>query len=266
MSTEAPILVIKFGGNAMTSPDLFTSFAQDIQDLGQKGFRVVITHGGGPQISRMLSRLDIESEFRGGLRVTTSEIASVVATVLTGDVQRELVTALNTHGVAAVGISGEDAKLFTSTQLFHQDFDLGLVGKIALVNTKLIMVLLENGYVPIVSPVSSTNLGICLNVNADTAAGSLAGALGAQRLILMTDVDGVLANYPDPESLISELTLAQVEQLIPEATEGMIPKLESAIHALRKGCSSVQIINGSIEHALAHSLAENNQPGTVITR
>ncbi len=266
MSKEAPILVIKFGGNAMASPDLFTSFAHDIQDLGQQGFRVVITHGGGPQISQMLSRLDIKTEFHGGLRVTTSEIASVVATVLTGDVQRELVTALNTHGVTAVGISGEDAKLFTSTQLFHQDFDLGLVGEIASVDTKLIMVLLKNGYVPVVSPVSSTKLGISLNVNADTAAGSLAGALGALRLILMTDVDGVLAKYPDPESLISDLTLAQVEQLLPETSEGMIPKLESAINALRQGCSSVQIINGSVEHALAHSLAANNQPGTVITR
>ncbi len=265
MSKNAPVLVIKFGGNAMTSSELFTSFAHDIKALGDQGFRVVIAHGGGPQISRMLNRLNIESKFLGGLRVTTSEIASVVATVLTGDVQRSLVTALNTNGVAAVGISGEDAKLFTSTQLVDQEFDLGLVGKVALVNTKLIEVLLESGYIPVVSPVSSTELGESLNVNADTAAGSLAGALDAERLILMTDVDGVFVNYPDPDSLVAELTLAQVEQLIPEVTEGMIPKLECVLHAIRNGCASVQIINGSTEHSLANALSKNGHSGTVIT-
>ncbi len=266
MSKQAPILVIKFGGNAMTSPELFTSFAHDINALSEQGFLVVIAHGGGPQISQMLSRLKIESEFVGGLRVTTSEIASVVATVLIGDVQRTLVTALNTNGVAAVGVSGEDAKLFTSTQLIDQEFDLGLVGKVDLVNTKLIVVLLDNGYIPVVSPVSSTKLGESLNVNADAAAGSLAGALGAERLILMTDVDGVLANYPDPDSLISEMTLRQVEQLLPEVTEGMIPKLESVLHAIRNGCVSVQIINGSTEHSLKNAFLKDGHSGTVITR
>ena len=264
MISEAPIIVIKFGGNAMTSPDLFTSFAQDIAALGEQGSKVVIVHGGGPQISNMLSRLNIESEFRGGLRVTTSEIASVVATVLTGEVQRNLVTALNLNGVAAVGVSGEDSKLLTSTQLVDQEFDLGLVGKIVDINPRLIEVLLENAYVPVVSPVSSNEFGVCLNVNADTAAGSLAGALEADRLILMTDVDGVLANYPDPESLISELSVDQVEQLLPEVTEGMIPKLESVLHAIRHGCASVQIVNGSTEHSLMNALAMGSHSGTVI--
>jgi acetylglutamate kinase len=265
MTLEAPIIVIKFGGNAMTSPDLFTSFAHDILMLGERGFRIVIVHGGGPQISNMLNRLNIESQFLGGLRVTTPEIASVVATVLTGEVQRSLVTALNLNGVAAVGISGEDSKLLTSTQVVDQEFDLGLVGKIEAINPRLIEVLLENAYVPVVSPVSSNELGVSLNVNADTAAGSLAGALGADRLILMTDVDGVLAHYPDPESLISELTVVQVEQLLPEVTEGMIPKLESVLHAIRHGCESVQIVNGSTEHSLMKALANDAHSGTVIT-
>ena len=265
MSTEAPIIVVKFGGNAMTSPDLFTSFASDVQILGEEGFKVVIVHGGGPQISSMLNRLNIESEFLGGLRVTTPEIASVVATVLTGEVQRSLVTALNQNGVAAVGISGEDSKLFTSTQLIDQEFDLGLVGKIEVINPRLIEVLLENSYIPVVSPVSSNELGVSLNVNADTAAGSLAGALGADRLILMTDVDGVLANYPDPDSLISELTAVQVEQLLLEVTEGMIPKLECVLHAISHGCESVQIVNGSAEHSLMNALATEGHAGTVIT-
>jgi acetylglutamate kinase len=265
MTVEAPIVVIKFGGNAMTSPDLFTSFAHDIKMLGEQGFGVVITHGGGPQISQMLNRLSIESKFVGGLRVTTPEIASVVATVLTGEVQRSLVTALNVNGVVAVGVSGEDAKLFTSTRLIDQEPDLGLVGKIELVNTKLIEVLLENYYVPVVSPVSSTKKGVGLNVNADTAAGSLAGALGAKRLILMSDIDGVLANFPDPESLISDLTLAQVERLIPKVTGGMIPKLECVLHALQQGCGSVQIINGSKEHSLKNALSQDGHPGTVMT-
>ena len=265
MSTHGPILVIKFGGNAMTSSELFTSFAQDITSLREQGFRVVISHGGGPQISEMLSRLNIQSKFVGGLRVTTAEIASVVATVLSGEVQRTLVTALNTNKVPAVGVSGEDAKVFTSTRLDDQEFDLGLVGTVALINPKLIHVLLDNGYIPVVSPVSSTHDGESLNVNADTAAGSLAGALGAQRLILMTDVDGVFAAYPDPESLLSEMTLDQVCELLPSVTEGMIPKLESAVHALRSGCESVQIINGSTEHALIKALSTNRNIGTVIT-
>lgn len=265
MITEAPIVVIKYGGNAMTSPDLFTSFAHDIKMLGEQGFRVVITHGGGPQISQMLHRLSIESKFVGGLRVTTPEIASVVATVLTGEVQRFLVTALNMNGVAAVGVSGEDSKMFTATKLIDPEFDLGLVGKIESVNTRLIEVLLENSYVPVVSPVSSTEIGESLNVNADTAAGSLAGALGAMRLILMTDVDGVLAHFPDPESLISELTLVQVEQLIPKVTEGMIPKLECVLHAIQQGCESVQIMNGSVEHSLMKALSKEGHSGTVIT-
>jgi acetylglutamate kinase len=265
MSSHGPILVIKFGGNAMTSPELFTSFAQDINSLRELGFRIVISHGGGPQISEMLNRLNIQSEFVGGLRVTTTEIASVVATVLSGEVQRTLVTALNTSEVPAVGVSGEDAKLFTSTRLVDQEFDLGLVGTVALINPKLIHVLLDNGYIPVVSPVSSTWDGESLNVNADTAAGSLAGALGAQRLILMTDVDGVFAAYPDPDSLLSEMTLDQVCELLPSVTEGMIPKLESAIHAIRSGCVSVQIINGSTEHALTNAMSTNRDFGTVIT-
>ena len=265
MISEAPIIVIKFGGNAMTSPDLFTSFAHDIAALGEQGSKVVIVHGGGPQISNMLSRLNIESEFRSGLRVTTPEIASVVATVLTGEVQRTLVTALNLNGVAAVGVSGEDSKLLTSIQLVNQEFDLGLVGKIESINPKLIEVLLENAYVPVVSPVSSNELGVSLNVNADTAAGSLAGALGADRLILMTDVDGVLARYPDPDSLIPEMTVAEVEQLLPKVTEGMIPKLESVLHAIRHGCASVQIVNGSTEHSLMNAFAKDDHSGTVIT-
>jgi acetylglutamate kinase len=266
MTSETTTIVIKFGGNAMTSPDLFTPFAHDIRDLGEQGFKVVIVHGGGPQISNMLNRLNIESEFRGGLRVTTPEIASVVATVLTGEVQRTLVSALNLNGVAAVGVSGEDSKLLTSTQLVDQEFDLGFVGKIAAINPKLIEVLLENAYVPVVSPVSSNELGVSLNVNADTAAGSLAGALGADRLILMTDVDGVLAHYPDPDSLIPELTVDQVEQLLPGVTEGMIPKLESVLHAISHGCASVQIVNGSTEHSLLKALAKGAHSGTVITQ
>jgi acetylglutamate kinase len=266
MTSKAPIIVIKFGGNAMTSPDLFTSFARDIQKLGEQGFKLVIVHGGGPQISNMLSRLNIESEFRGGLRVTTPEVASVVATVLTGEVQRTLVTALNLNGVAAVGVSGEDSKFLTSTKLVGQEFDLGLVGKIEAIDPRLIEVLLENAYVPVVSPVSSDEMGVSLNVNADTVAGSLAGALGAVRLILMTDVNGVLADYPDPKSLISELTVVQVEQLLPEVTEGMIPKLESVLHAIRHGCASVQIVNGSTEHSLMNALAKDAHSGTVITK
>jgi acetylglutamate kinase len=266
VSAKEPILVIKFGGNAMTSPELFTSFAHDIKILGEQGFRVVIAHGGGPQISRMLRRLNINSEFRAGLRVTTPEIASVVATVLTGDVQRTLVIALNANGVEAVGISGEDAKLFVSAPLVGQEFDLGLVGEVVAVNTKLIEVLLDNGFIPVVSPVSSTELGEGLNVNADTAAGSLAGALGAQRLILLTDVDGVFTNFPDPDSILSQMSASEVELLLPIVTEGMIPKLEAVLHAIRNGCASVQIINGSTEHSLAAAFSQKLPSGTVITR
>ena len=265
MNSPKPILVIKFGGNAMTSPQLFQSFAVDIKSLHAQGFYVVIAHGGGPQISLMLDRLNIKSQFLGGLRVTTPEIASTVATVLTGEVQRTLVTALNSNGVAAVGISGEDSKTFTSVQLTGQEFDLGFVGKVESVDTKLIEVLLSNEFVPVVSPVSSTMAGEGLNVNADTAAASLAGALNAERLILMTDVDGVFAEYPNPDSLIPAMTVSEVENLLPHVTEGMIPKLECVVHAMTNGCASVQILNGSIEHTVAKALSQSGHPGTVIT-
>jgi acetylglutamate kinase len=264
MTIEKPTFVIKFGGNAMTSPDLFESFARDIAAMRDSGSYVVICHGGGPQISRMLSELDIPSEFHNGLRVTTPEVLRVVATVLNGEVQREVVTALNREGIKAIGLFGDDSRTYTARAI-PDSSSLGLVGEIAQVDTGLIKLLLENGYVPVVSPVASDVNGVTYNVNADAAAGSLAGALGAVELIMMTDVAGVYRNWPDLDSIISHLSRDQLIEILPSMTEGMIPKLQACLHAIDAGAQSARIINGSIQHSLASQVLQFSA-GTVISR
>jgi len=264
MTSQRPTYVIKFGGNAMTSPDLFKSFASDIAAMRDSGAHVVVCHGGGPQISRMLSQLNIPSEFQDGLRVTTPEVLRVVATVLNGEVQRELVTSLNSVGIKAVGIYGDDARTYTARPLPHAKH-LGLVGEIAHVDTELVDHLVSNNFVPVVSPVASDINGVTYNVNADTAAGSLAGALGAVELVMMTDVAGVYRDWPDQNSIIKNMNRDQLVELLPTMSEGMIPKLQACLHALDSGAQSARIIDGSIQHALTTQILESSA-GTVITQ
>lgn len=236
------LVVIKYGGNAMTDDALKAAFAEDIVFLRYAGLRPVVVHGGGPQIQAMLDRLGLESEFKGGLRVTTPEVMDVVRMVLTGQVGRELVGLLNQHGPVAVGLSGEDAGLFGGRRkgvvIDGESVDIGLVGDVETVNPAAVLDILDAGRIPVVSTIAPDLDvdGQVLNVNADTAAGALAVALRAHKLVVLTDVDGIYANWPDRDSLLSELTTTGARELLTRVDSGMIPKLEACIRAVSQGC------------------------------
>src|SRR6476619_2011593 len=212
-------IVVKYGGNAMTDDALKRAFAEDIVFLRLAGFRPVVVHGGGPQISSMLDRLGSESEFKGGLRVTTQETMDVVRRVLVGQVQRELVGLLNEHGPLAVGMSGEDAGLFTAertnTVVDGEEVDLGLVGEAAAVRPDAVIDLIGAGRIPVISSVAPDEAGTVHNVNADTAAAALAVALGAEKLLVLTDVEGLYRDWPDSDDVIGEISPEELEKLLP---------------------------------------------------
>jgi acetylglutamate kinase len=214
-------IVVKYGGNAMTDDTLKQAFAEDIAFLRFAGFKPVVVHGGGPQISSMLKRLDITSEFRGGLRVTTPEAMDVVRMVLVGQVQRELVGLINQHGPLAVGLSGEDAGLFTAeatnTVVDGEEVDLGLVGEVARVRPEAVQDLVEAGRIPVISSVAPDEDGLVHNVNADTAAAALAVALGAEKLLVLTDVEGLFRDWPDSDEGVGTQVLPGVETRLRKA-------------------------------------------------
>jgi len=262
------LIVVKYGGNAMTDDALKTAFAQDVAFLRYAGLRPVVVHGGGPQIGAMLTRLGIESEFRGGLRVTTPEAMDVVRMVLVGQVGRELVGLLNQHGPLAVGLSGEDAGLFRGTRkgLVENgvEVDLGLVGDVTEVNPAAIDDLLAAGRIPVVSTIAPSGDGGVLNVNADTAAAALAVALKADKLVVLTDVEGVYASWPDRESLLSELPVAQARELLQTVDSGMIPKLEACIRAVDGGVPGAHVIDGRVPHSLLLEVFTDTGVGTMV--
>ena len=253
-------MVIKYGGNAMVSEPLRRAFAEDIVFLHHCGIHPVVVHGGGPQINSMLDRLGIESEFQGGLRVTTEEAMDVVRMVLTGQVGRELVGLVNSRGPYAVGLSGEDAALFqavrTGTEVDGQPVDLGLVGEVTGVNPAAIRDLVENGRIPVVSSVApevgedGQPTGAVLNVNADTAAAALAAAIGASKLVVLTDVEGLYANWPDRDSLVSSITADRLRELMPRLQSGMIPKMAACLHAVDSGVPQAHIVDGRAPHSM----------------
>src|SRR5690242_3992202 len=224
-------MVIKYGGNAMVNDDLRRAFAEDIVFLHHVGIHPVVVHGGGPQINSMLGRLGIESEFKGGLRVTTPETMDVVRMVLTGQVSRELVGLINAHGPYAVGISGDDARLFTAERrtavIDGETVDLGLVGDVVKVNPDAVLDIVRAGRIPVVSTVAPDRDGLAHNVNADTAAAALAVALKAEKLVVLTDVEGLYADWPDRSSLLNEISVGALEKLLPNLASGMIPKMEA---------------------------------------
>ncbi|NLE19099.1 MAG: acetylglutamate kinase, partial [Propioniciclava sp.] len=232
-------LVVKYGGNAMVSDELKRAFVEDIVFLRRCGIRPVVVHGGGPQINVMLDKLGIASEFKGGLRVTSPEAMDVVRMVLVGQVGRELVGLLNQHGPLAVGMSGEDGGLFTAqrrgTVVDGEEVDLGLVGEVASVNTDAISDLIEAGRIPVVASVSPDAEGAVHNLNADTAAAALAAALGADRLIILTDVEGLYANWPSTDEIIARITTSDLRALLPTLASGMIPKMEACLAAVEDG-------------------------------
>ncbi|MDY6055923.1 acetylglutamate kinase [Micrococcus sp.] len=267
-------MVLKYGGNAMVSEPLRRAFAEDIVFLHHVGVRPVVVHGGGPQIGAMLDRLGIESEFRGGLRVTTPEAMDVVRMVLTGQVGRELVGLINAHGPYAVGSSGEDAGLFrarrTGTVVDGAAVDLGLVGEVTEVEPGAIRDMLDAGRIPVVSSVApeidrhGEPTGAVLNVNADTAAAALAAALGASKLVLLTDVEGLYANWPDRDSLISSLTAGQLRELMPRLQSGMIPKMAACLHAVSAGVDRAHVVDGRRPHSMLLEVFTSAGVGTQV--
>ena len=262
------IVVVKYGGNAMTDDSLKRAFAEDIAFLRFAGFRPVVVHGGGPQISTMLDRLGIESEFRGGLRVTTPEAMDVVRMVLVGQVQRELVGLINEHGPIAVGLSGEDAGLFTATQtgtvVDGEEVDLGLVGEVTQVRPESVLDLIEAGRVPVVSSVAPDIDGQIHNVNADTAAAALASALGAEKLLVLTDVEGLYRDWPDSDDVIYEISPESLAELLPSLASGMVPKMGACLKAVQDGVPRATVVDGREPHAVLLELFTDEGVGTQV--
>lgn len=261
-------VVIKYGGNAMGDHQLNESFASDIVFLHLAGLHPVIVHGGGPQISEMLTRLNITSEFRAGLRVTTPEVLDVVRMVLTGQVQREIVNLINRQGPFAVGVSGEDASLFEASPAVveheGQVVDVGLVGQITAVRAALVQTLIADGLIPVVSSIGVGIDGTVYNVNADTAAAELAVGLSADKIVIMTDVAGLHANYPDPDSVISELSDQELASMLPSLASGMIPKMGACLTAVRGGVGRAHVIDGRLKHSVLLEIFTDEGIGTMV--
>jgi acetylglutamate kinase len=261
-------VVIKYGGNAMVDPELQRAFAADMVFLRYAGIRPVVVHGGGPQISAMLGRLGIESEFRGGLRVTTPEAMDVVRMVLVGQVGRELVGLINEHGPFAVGLSGEDARLFTAERrhavVDGESVDIGRVGDVAHVDTSAVDDLIAAGRIPVVASVAPDADGVVHNVNADTAASALAVALGARKLVVLTDVPGLYTNWPDTSSLTSEIDADALEKLLPGLESGMAPKMEACLRAVRGGVPAAHVVDGRVPHSILLEVFTSEGFGTMV--
>jgi acetylglutamate kinase len=286
-------VVIKYGGHAMTDEALRVAFAQDVVFLRYAGLRPVVVHGGGPQISAHLERLGVASTFTAGLRVTTPEMMDVVRMVLTGQVNRNVVGLINRHGPFAVGMSGEDANLFTASRrgaVVDGEFvDIGLVGEIDTVNPAALQILLADGRVPVVSSVARGVGGEIYNVNADTAAAALAVALGAAKLVVLTDVEGLYAGWPQdgaspvqlaapggtqtpaaeqapgPSEVISMVSAAELESLLPGLSAGMIPKMEACLRAVRGGVPQAHVLDGRLPHAVLLEIFTDSGIGTMVT-
>jgi acetylglutamate kinase len=261
-------VVVKYGGNAMIDDKLKQAFAEDMVFLRLAGLRPVVVHGGGPQISAMLDRLGLVGEFKGGLRVTTPETMDIVRMVLVGQVSRELVGLINAHGPYAVGISGEDAQLFTAERkhavVDGLPVDIGLVGEVAAVNPDAVLDIVNAGRIPVVSTVAPDVDGVVHNVNADTAAGALAAALGAEKLVMLTDVEGLYANWPDRSSLVDRIQVDRLEQLLPSLASGMIPKMEACARAVRGGVRRAHVIDGRLAHSVLLEVFTSRGIGTMV--
>ncbi|GHA87091.1 acetylglutamate kinase [Algimonas arctica] len=253
-------IVVKFGGHAMSTPELMAEFAKDIVLLAQVGVRPIVVHGGGPQIGSMLSRLDIKTEFKDGLRVSDMETVGVAEMVLSGAVNKAIVSAVNCAGGRAVGISGRDARLITAAPKAE---GLGFTGVPVATDTRVLTTLTDAGFIPVVSPISADTSGDGYNINADTVAGTLAAALGATRMILMTDVEGVMDKS---KRLLTDLSRTDVQGLIDDGTAqgGMIPKLTTAMDAVAGGVEAVVILDGRRAHGLIVELFTDEGAGTLI--
>jgi acetylglutamate kinase len=262
-------VVIKLGGNAMADEGLTAAFAQDVVFLRLAGLRPVLVHGGGPQISAELGRRGLAGEFRAGLRVTSPQAMDVVRMVLAGRVQRELVGLVNQHGPLAVGMTGEDANTLIAVrhrpEVAGEPVDIGRVGEITEVYTGAVDTLLADGRIPVVSSIArSAEDGQVYNVNADSAAAALAAALGAHSLIMVTDVAGLYAQWPHGDQVIARLTAGELEKLLPELSDGMLPKMTGALDAVRGGVGSARVIDGRVRHSLLREMFAEEGAGTVV--
>jgi acetylglutamate kinase len=264
------IVVVKFGGNAMVDPELQRAFAEDMVYLLHVGIKPVVVHGGGPQISAMLDRLGIVSEFAGGYRVTTPEVMEVVRMVLTGQVSRELVTLINEHGPLASAISGEDAGLFHGRKrdavVDGVPVDIGLVGDVVRVDPAAVLAEVAAGRIPVVSSIApdADVPGRSLNVNADSAAAALAVALGAAKLVVLTDVAGLYRDWPDRSSLVSEIGSVELRALLPSLESGMIPKMSACLEAVEGGVAKAAIIDGRRPHSILLEIFTDAGIGTEV--
>jgi acetylglutamate kinase len=262
------IVVIKYGGNAMVDENLKRAFAEAVVRLRDAGVRPVVVHGGGPQISSMLKRLDVSSEFIGGLRVTTPEVMDVVGMVLVGQVQRELVGLINEFGPIAVGMSGEDARLLTAERraaiLDGVETDIGQVGDVSHVRREYVDVVLDAGLIPVVSTVARGTDNVTYNVNADTAAAALAVALGARRFVVLTDVEGLYRDWPSSDEVISTIQTDELAELLTTLDAGMVPKMEGCLRAVNAGVPQAHVIDGrQIPDSLLAVLTDS-APGTTV--
>ncbi|MBC7680302.1 MAG: acetylglutamate kinase [Pseudorhodobacter sp.] len=262
-------VVIKYGGHAMTSPELQQAFAEDVVFLRYCGVRVVVVHGGGPQITAHLDRLGVASEFRGGYRVTTAETVQVVRMVLVGQVNSDVVAGLNVHGPFGVGLSGEDAQLLTverrGAMVDGELVDIGLVGDVVDVQPAILTALLDEGKVPVVATVARGLDGELYNVNADTAASAVAIALGAEKLVVLTDVEGLYADWPNSDEVISSVTAAELSELLPALSSGMVPKMEACLRAVRGGVPRAHVLDGRVAHSVLLELFTDEGVGTMVT-
>ncbi len=269
-------VVVKYGGHAMLNEELKEAVLTDAVLMKYVGMHPVIVHGGGPEISKMLGRLGVESRFVGGLRVTDEETMEVVEMVLAGKINKEIVARLNRIGGRAVGLCGKDADLFLAVKKYRrvkgasgeETVDIGLVGEIAEVNPGIVQTVIAQGYIPVVAPVAAGYGGESYNINADYAAGRLAAALGADKLIILTDVEGILADRRDPSSLISVLKAADVPRLIEEGKidGGMIPKVECCLDALAGGVRTTHIIDGRVPHCILLEVFTDRGIGTMVEK
>jgi acetylglutamate kinase len=258
-------IVVKFGGNAMTDADLAARFAEDVVLMQAVGVKPVVVHGGGPQISALMARLGMEVEFIDGQRVTDAETVDIARMVLVGKVNRDIVAGVNVHGPLAVGLSGEDAGLIVASA---RNPGLGYVGDVAAVNPAIVTRLLANGLIPVISTIGSGPDGQAYNINADTVAGAIAEAIGAEKVVYLTDVEGLLADVDDPASLISRTSTAALSRLVADGTlrGGMIPKVAACIHAVESGVGSAHILDGRVPHVLLLELFTARGIGTMVTR
>jgi acetylglutamate kinase len=262
------VVVVKYGGHAMVDDECRRAFAEDMVFLRTCGIKPVVVHGGGPQITEMLTRLGVPSEFRGGLRVTTPETIDVVRMVLTGQVGPDIVGLINQHGSLAVHLSGEDGGLFTAARttavVDGEPVDIGLVGDVVSVDPTPLTALLEAGHIPVVASVAPDRDGVVHNVNADTAAAAVAVALDAVKLVVLTDVEGLYADWPDRDSLVQQVDTAELAEILPTLDAGMVPKMAACLRAVEGGVRRATVVDGRMPHALLLEMFTTEGTGTMV--